>query len=43
MREDHLIMPRTILHVLRCSANHFGIDPMDAQTILNHWKEQYSA
>ncbi|MFN3714736.1 MAG: hypothetical protein ACK4SX_13855 [Alcanivoracaceae bacterium] len=43
MREDHLIMPRAILHVLSSSADHFGIDRQDAQAILNHWKEQYAA
>ncbi|MDF1630508.1 MAG: hypothetical protein P1U78_11995 [Alcanivoracaceae bacterium] len=43
MPKDHLTMPRAILRVLSCSADHFGIGQQDAQEILNHWKEQFVA
>lgn len=43
MPQDHLIMPRAILRVLSCSADHFGIGQQDAEAILNYWKEQYAA
>jgi hypothetical protein len=43
MLHDPGMMPRAILRVLSCSADHFGIGPQDAEAILNYWKEQYAA
>jgi hypothetical protein len=43
MPKEHLTMQRAILHVLSCSADHFGVGEHAAEAILNQWKEQYAA